>query len=675
MDRVMTHHLKFGGSYRSLVFNANNVVNRTPSAAIQIPSTMYKIDKFMEPIFESQIHIKCKQCSNYLSSLESKTQCELCQATIKTKDSDFFHYIPIKQQIMHMLENNIDAILAYFSTAIDKHNTISDIHNGAAYKNAQKMFPKHLILPLIINTDGVKAYKSTSTSLWLIQVYQGYIQPSQRYLMKNILIIAAHFGKTIAMIDFFYPVLNEMRSIVDDGGITIMHNNQQYYFMPLLLGACCDIPATEHLRETAGYAGHFGCGYCLHPGLSIKRDEDSKPYVRYVKGSYENRTHGTFIEAYNQLKFNAKPVYGIKRVSCMIAAYSFDLVHGFAIDHMHCAELGIMKKLLSLWLDTKNHKQPFYIKKKDQVILSNRILTLKPVSEIARGPRSIFSKGEFKANELRNLLLFFLRFALPGLLDRKYIQHFHLFSTSMYALLKQNISFESINEAQMKLNEFADTFEDLYGKHNVTINLHLLRHLPGTVKNLGPLWAQSSYGFESNNGIVIRSNTCTKDMTFQLVWKYIMKHSVKIGDESENICEISLGRKKMLKINSAESQLFVEMGVEFENRDNLTIYTDFVRRGVHYKSLESKETAKIDYFVELSNGILASVHYYTIFDFVLYAVIEKYGIVDTYDHFIEIERTFIKNIINANEISKKLIFLKYGLREFVTDFPNKFEKT
>lgn len=674
MHRVMSHHLTFGGSYHSLVFNANNVVNRTPNAAIKIPATKYKIDKFMKPIFESQIQIKCKQCSNYISSLKSKTQCELCQIIIKTRDSDYFHYIPIKQQIVHMLRNNIDDILAYYSTATKKHSTISDIHNGVAFKNAQKMYPNYIILPLIVNTDGVKTYKSTSSSsLWLIQIYQGYIPPCQRYLMKNILIIAAHFGKTISMSDFFYPLLNEMRSIVDNGGITIMHNKQQYTFMPLLLGACCDIPATEHLRGTAGYAGHFACGYCVHPGVSIKRDENSKPYVRYVKGSYENRTHGDFIAAYDQLKFNADSLCGIKRVSCMIAAHSFNLSHGFAIDHMHCAELGIMKKLLSFWLDTNNHKQPYYIKKKDQVILSNRILSLKPTSEISRAPRSIFSKGEYKANELRNMLLFFLRFSLPGLLGSKYIKHFHLFSAAMYTLLQKDIPFESIKDTQRKLNEFADTFEELYGKHNVTINLHLLRHLPETVQHLGPLWAQSSYGFESNNGVVVRWNTSTKDMTFQLVWKYIMKHSIEVVDE--NVREISLGRKKTLKLNSTESQLFTKKGFELERFEYLTIYTDFVLRGVHFKSLKSNKTARIDHFVELKNGTIASVLYYTIFDLILYAVIENYEIVQTHDHFIEINETFVKNIIKASEISKKLIFLKYGLREFVTDFPNKFEKT
>lgn len=670
----MSHHLMFGGSYRSLVYNANDVVNRTPDASIKIPSTKYKLQKFMKSIFSSEIHIKCKICNNYVASLKSSTQCDLCHAPVKTIDSDYFHYIPIRQQIKHMVEINFEDVLAYYS-AVLKQDQITDIHNADAFKNAQKMFPNHIILPLIVNTDGVKVYRSCSKSLWLIQLYQGYIPPNKRFLLKNILIVAAHMGKTISMSDFFYPLLKEMRKIADDGGITIYSNEQSYDFMPLILGACCDLPATEHLRGTAGFAGHFACGHCFHPGIPIKKDEKSRPYVRYVKGSYENRSHGSYIEAYNKLKSNSSPVRGIKHVSSMIAAYGFDLARGFAVEHMHCGEGGIMNKLLGLWLDTKNHKEPYYISKKNQVILSNRIISLKPVSEISRTPRSIFSRGEYKANELRNMMLFYLRFALPGLLPKKYIDNFQLFSSAMYLLMKDKISREDVNQAQMKLTKFREQYEDLYGKNMVTMNLHLIGHSPETVMHLGPLWTVSAYAAESNNGLVVRSNTSTKDMTFQLVNKYVMRHTVDAHETGEKMHEASLGKKKILNLNTTEIKMLEESGFVVENLNFLTIYTDFSLRGVQFKSLQSKETSRIDYFVELKNGMLATVHYFVIFDSILYAVVEKYDVIDRYDHLIEVSRANTREIVQVNEISKKMMFLKYGLRQFVTTLPNKYEKS
>lgn len=178
---------------------------------------------------------------------------------------------------------------------------------------------------------------------------------------------------------------------------------------------------------------------------------------------------------------------GVKRISCMVAAIDFDLIFSFPIDYMHCVLLGIMKKLLNLWLDTSNHKKPYYIEKKNQIALSKRLVNIKPISEIIRKPRSIFSRGDYKANEYRSLLYYYLWFALDGLLDAKYVKHFRLLSSSIYALSTNSISLQSIEYARIQLIDFVNQFEVLYGKSNVTINLHLLKHIPMQVENLGPL--------------------------------------------------------------------------------------------------------------------------------------------------------------------------------------------
>lgn len=174
------------------------------------------------------------------------------------------------------------------------------------------------------------------------------------------------------------------------------------------------------------------------------------------------------------------------------------------------------------------------------------------------------------------MLLFYLRFALSGLLNKKCIDHFQLFSSATYLLLKESISHDDINEAQMKLNKFQEQFEVLYGKHKVTMNVHLFGHAPETVMHLGPLWGVSAYGFESKNGTVVKSNTCTKDMTFQLVYKYIMRRTINAHEIGDNMREgIFLGKKKVLRLNAAETQRFEEKGFVVENFNFLTIYTEF----------------------------------------------------------------------------------------------------
>lgn len=104
-------------------------------------------------------------------------------------------YISVKEQLEKNIEKNIDEILTY-NSAVSNSSLIIDIQNSDMFKKMQEKYPSFILLPLIVNTDGAKVYKSCSDSLWLIQAYQGYMPPNKRFIPSNIMIIAARFGKS-----------------------------------------------------------------------------------------------------------------------------------------------------------------------------------------------------------------------------------------------------------------------------------------------------------------------------------------------------------------------------------------------------------------------------------------------------------------------------------------------
>lgn len=249
------------------------------------------------------------------------------------------------------------------------------------------------MLPLKANTDGVKVYNSSCKPLWLIQTYLGFLPPSIRFSSKNILIVASNFGiKKPKMTSFFYPFLKDLKEIIDRGGINFEHEGKIMNFIPFIFSCVLDLPAKSDVQGMVGHAGHFACSYCFYPGKSVKSDNGRK-FIRYIKGDYDSRSNENVIDAYKKLAINStcSPINGMKTVSCFIAAEHFDLIHSFAIDPMHCAHIGIMKKLLSMWLDSENHTKAFYIKKPNQIILSNRVVGIKPISEILRKPKSLLN--------------------------------------------------------------------------------------------------------------------------------------------------------------------------------------------------------------------------------------------------------------------------------------------
>lgn len=672
-EQFLHHNLKFNASYKSME-NMAKVLNSTPNTSVKVPSTTYMIKKCLPAKINYNSHIKCQKCNNFTASEKKESVCTQCNIPIKTAECDYFVTIPLEQQLKLTVDKHFDDILAYGEKVI-KTNDITDLQNGNVCRNVRKKCSS-IILPLIINTDGVKVFKSSTDSLWMIQICQSFLPPAIRFSHTNILIVAAHFGKTKPkMHDFFLPLLTELCAINQNGGMRIVKNGKVHTFLPVIIGCCCDLPAKDDLQGIVGFSGYNGCGFCLHPGIPIKGEKIKK--VRYTKGqnNYALRTHSNFVEAYTRLK--STQISGIKKVSCMIAAPMFDLVNGFAIDVMHCVHLGIMKLLLKLWLETKNKSQPYYMSKAHQVLLSNKIVCLKPISETVRRPRSIFKRGDFKANEFRSLLLYYLPIALDGFLENRFIKHFCLLSTATYILSKERVTFDDINQARKQLNEFADSFENLYGKSNVTMNIHLIRHLPNAVENLGPLWCQSAYAFEAKNGIVIKANNSNNQhMVQQLAWKYTMNETMKYQVEVEKCEEFQLKAKTNVRIGIYEKDLFVKAGVNV-NTGSLTIYKNVMMKGIKFSSQIAKEISTIDYFVQLKDGQIACIQFFAVLNSTLYLLVSLYEphTDKNVDHIFKINPLYLKRVIKMSDVCKKLLYLKFGRNEYITVFPNRYEKT
>lgn len=104
------------------------------------------------------------------------------------------------------------------------------------------------------------------------------------------------------------------------------------------------------------------------------------------------------------------------------------------------------------------------------------------------------------ASEYRAWTLFYALPVLGGILEDKFFQHYSLFSEALWLLLQSKVTFEDVDKAEALLQQFCLGFSALYGDRHCTANVHTLLHLPDAVRNLGPLWAHSTFPFEGMNG-------------------------------------------------------------------------------------------------------------------------------------------------------------------------------
>lgn len=305
--------------------------------------------------------------------------------------------------------------------------------------------------------------------------------------------------------------------------------------------------------------------------------------------------------------------------------------------------------------------------------MCERIANIKPIREISRKPGPVSKLSDYKANEYRTLLLYYLRFCLSGLLNKKYVDHFQLLSSSIYTLLKDKITMNEISDAEVKLAKFADEYEILYGQCNVTMNVLLLRHIVYAVRQLGPLWAQSTFALEANNS-VLTNTTSKKSVLHNISFKYTARcslHNINVPHDTG----ISISGKEKIALSKDEIHIFKSNNFETENSNSLTIYKRISVRSKIFTSKKYKDYSTVDYFVKVLGGDIGSVMFYFVSNDILYAFIEIYEVTETLDHLSVVKQTKVKKIIRIQEIDKKMIYMKINSREIVTSRPNMYEKT
>lgn len=166
-----------------------------------------------------------------------------------------------------------------------------------------------------------------------------------------------------------------------------------------------DLPAKAAVLCAKQFNGKYGCSVCLHPGVYSGRS------LKYPPSDYPNRTHRSVLVAAWQAEQKQDVVQGMKGVSPLHEV--LNLVDSIPVDYMH-AVLGVTRRLLKYWFDSKYHSGASYLgsklKKIDKVLLRQQ-----PPHELSRPPRSIEKHLKYlKASELRSWLLFY---SLPLLLD------------------------------------------------------------------------------------------------------------------------------------------------------------------------------------------------------------------------------------------------------------------
>ena len=112
---------------------------------------------------------------------------------------------------------------------------------------------------------------------------------------------------------------------------------------------------------------------------------------------------------------------------------------------------------------------------------------------------SISAREHWKGNEYKSFALYYSLIILQGILPPQYLNHYFLFVWSLHQLLGSSISPDELDKVKAALDLFIVKMEVLYGVAYCSFNVHQLSHLARRTQMCRPLWAVSTFVFESNN--------------------------------------------------------------------------------------------------------------------------------------------------------------------------------
>lgn len=447
------------------------------------------VDIFDSNRYGSQRIYFCKNCKYDFGSIDpTKKECAICKSIV----SDFFISIPIAEQIRETVKKYKKEIETY-SRFINENN-VADINCGQIARNVTAE-PGVNYLTLSANTDGCAAFKcSTQKPLYPIFVTINNLPPIKRFSKNNLIVAGLWLSKgepsTNLLFKYFCRELQQLHEGLEIDGVM---------YKVVLLQNCMDSIARAKVLCMKQFNGKFGCTVCLNPGKILAGHRNLRIYENKA---YRIRTD----QQTREIMLSNSSDYGIVSRTIFTLVPDFDLIQGCPPDYMHCVLLGVVRQFWTTIIDSKNHKEPYYVGRHLKII-DERLLKFKPPSSFPRNPRSVTELKKFKASEFEALLFHYTYPCLYNILPPRILNAFMELSSAIFLLLDPNLNSSTIESCRNMLQRFTSRFKRQFGESKMTFNVHLLRHLPDVAINFGALYNTSLYPYESGE-----KNICTKSI-------------------------------------------------------------------------------------------------------------------------------------------------------------------
>ncbi|XP_034060980.1 uncharacterized protein LOC117546329 isoform X1 [Gymnodraco acuticeps] len=330
-------------------------------------------------------------------------------------------------------------------------------------------------LTLQFNIDGLPLFKSSRLQFWPILAILKCDYTKSPFIVG----IFCALSKPKCVVEYLQQFISDLKNVLANG---VVHNGNR--LKVLVSSFVCDAPARAYVKNIKSHNGYSGCDKCDQHGVWRKK-------MTYPETNVRLRTDSSYcdmIDEEHHLKQTLSPLTGTVK-----------MVSSFPIDYMHLCCLGVMRKLLNMWL-----KGNLATRLPSQTVnsISSKLLGLHSHTpcEFNRKPRGLNELDRWKATELRSFILYWGPVVLKDCLPSEIYDNFMLFSVAMYLFLSPGISGQKVELAHRLMISFVEHFGQLYGRDQIVFSVHQLIHLADEYKQFGPLDNVSGFPFENYLG-------------------------------------------------------------------------------------------------------------------------------------------------------------------------------
>ncbi|EFN76345.1 hypothetical protein EAI_06447, partial [Harpegnathos saltator] len=329
-------------------------------------------------------------------------------------------------------------------------------------------------IELLINIDGLPIAKSSSSQLYPILC--------SIFSISHVEIIGVYHGnaKPRDANVFLTDLVNDINNAVCNN---IYYNTKKYFIK--VKAFICDAPAKSFITSIKGHSGYYSCTKCNEPGEFINN--------RICFPNINNLT----LRSDNEFRRKHQEEHHIG-TTILESIVDFDMIHCFPLDYMHVICLGVVKKLLMLWVyGNPSRKLSFnQISNISQSLLN---VACNITTDFNRKPRSLDEVKRWKATEFRQFLLYSGPIVLKSVISHDRYMNFLSLHVATSILCKSKYK-KYLNYAKSLMYYFVKTFIVLYvfyGGDQVSHNVHNLLHICDDVARFGTLDQFRAFKFEN----------------------------------------------------------------------------------------------------------------------------------------------------------------------------------